>query len=765
MININDNPKVSMADPLLGRTLEGYKFLSLLGSGGFGAVYLAQHPRLDLQVAVKYIRMDGTPDELVDAEHEIKILSSLKHRGVVQIYDAFRYEHYQLIMMEFVGGGTMDDLIEKLGRVDLPTALEAMIQVADALHYIHNRGVLHLDLKPGNILLDTQDGEPFPRFVLTDFGIARFVQPSGHVTMFGGTPAYMAPEQFGFGEDKPDRRSDIYQFGIILYELVAGKMPFEGRNFVDYAQKHAYETPPPPSAHAPNVPLALDDIVLKALEKSPADRFQSVGEVAHALHSLRLSMTPPQNDLVPQQVMQFARERKAQVSMRLSQMPASPLTLAQAAAPTVPQAAQQPLPQSTSGLNLLLLKPDGTQENVTFYKSPIIIGRSKEADLSLEQKTVSRRHTQIDLDSSGALYVTDLNSAHGTYLDSARVLPNERTLWQRSKHLLIEGYVLQVVGQPALYAAPAGQQAAPVAEPVRPAPAPPQTALRHSEVAQLLEDLQAQRKQPHLQVNVTPKVVYVEMGKPQPIWVTVQPMDTPSARYELFVAPGPGIDARWFTVSAPKVVSAGQSETFEVVIAAPGIDVVGGQKYEMIIEVRADNPEIPSALQVVKLSVVPFMRFNIALNPGEVSHARRGRAGVIVTNNGNYADIFSIQTQAPDRLRVRPKQAEVELQPGKFKLVPLQFKPTRDAYKEDRLLFSVIVTSKAGMTERANGSYLLPRRRHLPLLPLLLLAIVIAVLINWLVFNTPPAAQLDYFLNQVNTLRQVIADFLQGLGR
>jgi hypothetical protein len=397
-------------------------------------------------------------------------------------------------------------------------------------------------------------------------------------------------------------------------------------------------------------------------------------------------------------------------------------------------------------LHLMVLSPDGVKTPVSFNKTPIIVGRAKDADLPLDQKSISRKHLRIESEQN-TIYVTDLGSSNGTYLDSYKLKAGERTAWDASKRLLVEGFVLQMAQPSAAVAA-----------------APPlPVSIRTTEVKELLDHLQEQRKAPHVAVSASPKVVYVEMGKPQTIWVTVRPEDAPSAVYEVRVAPGPGIDTRWYTVSAPKMIASGQTEIFEIVIAAPSIDVVGGLKYEMIIEVAADNPQIPSAAQVVKLSVVPFMRFNIALTPNEVSHARRRKAGIIITNSGNYVEAFTIQVQSPDRLKVQPKVKQLELQAGQFKTVPLRFKPTRDASKDDRLLFSVMVSSKSGMTERAHGSYLMPLRKRIPRWIALPIGIVIGILINWFIFNTPPEAQLQILITNLNNIVQWVIGLAQGL--
>jgi hypothetical protein len=157
------------------------------------------------------------------------------------------------------------------------------------------------------------------------------------------------------------------------------------------------------------------------------------------------------------------------------------------------------------------------------------------------------------------------------------------------------------------------------------------------------------------------------------------------------------------------------------------------------------------------------MRFNIALTPNEVSHARRRKAGIIITNSGNYVEAFTIQVQSPDRLKVQPKVKQLELQAGQFKTVPLRFKPTRDASKDDRLLFSVMVSSKSGMTERAHGSYLMPLRKRIPRWIALPIGIVIGILINWFIFNTPPEAQLQILITNLNNIVQWVIGLAQGL--
>ena len=325
--------------------------------------------------------------------------------------------------MRYLSAGTLSERIRQMEQMPLEEAARLLGQIASALDHAHANGVLHRDVKPSNVLVDPQTEQGFPRFVLTDFGIARFVQPSGHVTMYGGTPAYMSPEQFGFGDEKPDRRSDIYQFGIILYELVAGTMPFQAHNFVEYAQKHAYEKPAPPSTHRSGIPSALDDLVLKAIAKSPGERFQSIGEVARGLASLRGSSAPVSME-VSVKLMQSVKQQAEKMSVRAT------------------RTTEMKIADNAGLLDLLVMAPDGTKSSASFKQNEIIVGRSKEADLPLDQKSISRKHLKIERENN-TLYVTDLGSSNGTYLDSLKLKAGERTVWEPNKRVLVEGFVLQ----------------------------------------------------------------------------------------------------------------------------------------------------------------------------------------------------------------------------------------------------------------------------------------------------------------------------------
>jgi serine/threonine protein kinase len=718
----------STADPLINRTVEGYHFIKRLGEGSFGVVYLARHPRIkDRLVAIKHIKL-GDPTQIKKVEREVDILARLNHPNVIHIYDTYRFDHYQLIVMELIRGGNLQDATSKLKRLlDLPIALEICEQLAYALGYVHSENILHLDLKPANILLDPVAEGQFARCVITDFGIAQIVNPGAMVsTNLVGTPRYMSPEHFGFGDSKPDRRSDVYSLGIILYELIVGRVPFESLQLLELLNQHAYSPVPLPSSVVSYIPTALDAIVLKALAKSPNERFQTATEMASALRDLRLALLSSSRQLQLNGTSGEALGKVAQANAEA--MSVSDPSLKDA--------------QSSIRFKLSVMKPDGSQESIGFDKRAIIVGRDQAVDLQLEQSSVSRRHAQIECDRSGNLYVTDLQSSNGTYLDGVRLTPQERVLWKPSQYLEIQGFLLQMDGLP-------GDQPGTV-EPF---------VFETDVVVALFDELHNQRSKPNVRVTLSPAIVYVEPGKPQYIQVRVSPEHTPVARYELRAKPGPGINEHWYTLPSGQVINADDSYTFDFIVSAPEVGTIGGRTHEITLEVVADNPEIPSAFEILKVRIVPLTRFSVSLRPNEVSDNRRRQSELVIMNGGNNVETLSIEVQAPDTLRVKPAKSQVMVEPTKETTVRLNFRPSRDARRaRSRLVYTLIVYSASGATERASGTYVFRQRARIPVGLVILWVLMVIVAARLLLYGVP----LEMQFNEVRNLFESLIRMLRG---
>ena len=273
-----------MSAELIGKTVNGYKIVSQVGQGGMATVYLARQRSMNRNVALKFLPSAFMNDDtyLQRFEREVKIVSQLEHRNIVPVYDFGEFDGQPYIAMRYMPAGSVEELLAE-GRIPLPRVLSIIEQVASALDYAHQKGILHRDLKPSNILLDDGGGA-----FITDFGIARILgEGSGAITTQGvvGTPSYMSPEQ---ARAEPlDGRSDVYSLGVMLFELLTGRRPFESDTPYSIAVMHVTMPPPSPRQFEPNISIALEKVIMRALRKTRDDRFESAGELAA---SLRLSL-------------------------------------------------------------------------------------------------------------------------------------------------------------------------------------------------------------------------------------------------------------------------------------------------------------------------------------------------------------------------------------------------------------------------------------------------------------------------------------------
>jgi hypothetical protein len=274
-------------DELIGRVIGKYRIEVFLGGGGQAKVYKAYHPALDTYVAIKVLPPYFAAEEgfVERFKQEARVIARLRHPNIVTVYDFGEEQGLIYIIMDYVTGGT---LASRLGRpLPLDTTFHIVEQIGWALDCAHSQGVVHRDVKPSNVLMAREDW-----VLLSDFGIARVMETTVRLTRTGvgiGTPEYMSPEQ-GQGL-AVDGRSDLYSLGILLYEMLTGCVPFKAETPFGTVLKHVTESPPPPRVHNPNIPEAVEAVIVKALAKQPEERYQSAGEMLQALHGA-LTPTP-----------------------------------------------------------------------------------------------------------------------------------------------------------------------------------------------------------------------------------------------------------------------------------------------------------------------------------------------------------------------------------------------------------------------------------------------------------------------------------------
>jgi serine/threonine protein kinase len=267
---------------LTGKQFGPYQIVAPLGEGGMAAVYKAYQPGMERYVALKVLPRNYADDAQFVArfQREAKLLAQLQHPHILPVFDFGQAEGYTYIVMPFIQSGTLTDQL-KGSPLSLPRIRQIITQVGEALNYAHARGMIHRDIKPSNILIDESGN-----CLLTDFGLARMVEDAVNLTSTGtimGTPAYMSPEQ-GSGS-KIDARSDIYSLGVVLFEMATGRVPYQAETPIAVVFKHVQDPLPPARSINPDLPEAVELVILKSLAKNPEDRYPTAADMVRAIQS------------------------------------------------------------------------------------------------------------------------------------------------------------------------------------------------------------------------------------------------------------------------------------------------------------------------------------------------------------------------------------------------------------------------------------------------------------------------------------------------
>ena len=283
-----------------------YQIIEELGKGGMGKVYRALDKKLNEEVAIKLIKPEIAADKktVERFRNELRLARKISHRNIGRMYELMEYMGTHYITMEYVPGQDLRSLIRQTGKLTAETAVSIAKEVCEGLAEAHRQGVVHRDLKPSNILIDRQGDAK-----IMDFGIARSLKSKGitgtrHMI---GTPEYMSPEQVDT-EGDVDQRSDIYSLGVILYEMLTGRVPFDGNTPLSVAYKHKNKTPPDPKEFNKQITNELSVLILKCLEKDKEARYQSAGEVRSQLEEIEKGLlipviiSPPKKPLTSKEI-------------------------------------------------------------------------------------------------------------------------------------------------------------------------------------------------------------------------------------------------------------------------------------------------------------------------------------------------------------------------------------------------------------------------------------------------------------------------------
>ena len=263
-----------------GQTLGKYRILEPLGSGGFGTVYLAEDTWIDKRVALKIPHRQNL--DFGELLREPRLLASLNHPNIVTVITAEKQDNVFFIVMEYVPGETLESLIANRGALEVATVLDYTCQIANAVEHAHKQGVIHRDLRPANVFV-TDKG----LLKVGDFGTSRFLEIAAHGTTVIGSPPYMAPEQF---EGRAVFSSDLYSLGVTMYQMLTGELPYDTPAPQDLDRLRRGELVRPPRSRNPQVPLAVNAIVMRALAGSVSERYQKAEDLLHDILTARRTL-------------------------------------------------------------------------------------------------------------------------------------------------------------------------------------------------------------------------------------------------------------------------------------------------------------------------------------------------------------------------------------------------------------------------------------------------------------------------------------------
>ncbi|MCP4419343.1 MAG: protein kinase, partial [Chloroflexi bacterium] len=437
-------------DDIIGKQIDQYRIEALLGEGGMGAVYLALDTNLARQVGLKIMHRQFAKQSQFQKRflQEAQAAARLNHPNIVAIYNYYNNQSYLAIVMEYVRGLSLGAYIKQLAQrrqvMELSESLNIIAQVADALGYAHRLGVIHRDIKPDNILItrlaQSERPDELPiRTKVTDFGLAKLLE-GGIETQSGtfmGTLPYMSPEQ-ALASASLDGRSDIYSLGVVLYQLATGRLPFDIKTPTDAVMKHMHETPPPPRHIQPGLPLAVQNVIVKALAKQPEERYQTAEAFATALRHAVSGLT--QKDVTV-----FATLAETEIISVLTQLHEEMI---------VQRPSRMAPARSSSDEKLIISQKGESPRHIKLGNEPLLIGRSESCEITLPADGISRHHARLERTPVG-WQISDLGSTNGTFLDEVKLLPNIPEPWANEQTLRIGPFFLQLRGSATQAAEPA----------------------------------------------------------------------------------------------------------------------------------------------------------------------------------------------------------------------------------------------------------------------------------------------------------------------
>jgi serine/threonine protein kinase len=681
---------------LIGRQIDHYRIDALLGEGGMGAVYRAYDLNLARPVAFKVMHGNLASQDEFKARfmQEAQSAAKLNHPSIVTVHYFGAGQGLLFMVMSYIPGGSLNTHMRELQQrgeaVQLREILLFMAQVADALGYAHRQGVVHRDIKPSNVLiqrLDTSDsaGGIALRAVVTDFGLAKLL--SGGVetksdTLLGTYP-YMSPEQCL--QQPIDGRSDLYSLGVMLYQLTTGKMPLEIHSATDAVLKHHLkEKPVAPRQAWPALPVAVENIIVKAIAHDPADRYQNGEAIAADLREA--ARTLPAEDIT-----QFESQRNVK----------SLVTRLEADEPAEPSNMGSDLPFPGTSDRLIIAQKDHTPRSMAITKKQLNLGRTNENEIVLDHSDVSRRHASLEQTSTG-WQITDLGSTNGTFIEGNKLLPNIPEPLQPGKTFRIGPFAIYWKRAEA-----------------RPATKSQARSIRSSVLG--MTGIQSSSGQ--IGANLQPARLEIAPGTHEQMQVELFNGGDLVDHFKLSVKNFPG---EWVTLSDPLAeLMPGANTTVMVDIHPPMDSTARAGSHQLQLQISSISKPTETITVPADIVIKPFERFSVQLQPSQIPQG--GTAHITINNQGNAEAAYSIVGRDPaNAIQFVGEQGRVRVPPGQTSSQALQVKAKSRPFFGTMQTLPFDVQVKSAMIEQPQ---VMPGQlRVAPYLPIWVLSLLIILI-------------------------------------
>jgi serine/threonine protein kinase len=723
-----------MAD-LIGQTLGQYRIEAVLGSGGMGMVYRGLHRYLNRRDAIKVMlaHLAENPDFRARFLQEGMTAAALKHPNVVDIYDFAEQQEYLYLVMELMTDGSLSALLRRMNGEPLPLQLgiDLARQAAEGLAAAQALQMIHRDIKPDNLLLNRMHtpgrAQEHYQLKISDFGLARLIESSGLTTTgtVAGTPAYMSPEQC---QSKPlDSRSDIYSLGVVLYELAVGFRPFQIKDFAEAYNKHVNVPPTPPRQVRPDLPPAVEEVILRCIAKRPDDRYATAAELAIALHRT-LGQVGNEPFIVPAPVIPAP---PASPQRTTGEQPPDIGNSAPPKATTSPGAFESP--------RIQVLDRDGSTKQVVNIKKPgLIIGRQNDSDVFLSEQAISRQHLQVLWDGQQVM-VKDLGSSNGSYLEGARLTPHISQPWLPQQKMRIGSYWLILER--------AGEAIDPTGQAARP------TELYATSIAQQKQGVPSIVNSNRIGMSISAKTLSLVPGQPAMLRVTLTNLGN---TVDWFTTTVEDVPPGWIKGTGQEAqLNPGMQEVVDLTISVAKTPDNLAQDYPITIRARSREKRHESNAVQAVWTVQPYHEETMQLEPFRVAGRVRAAFTVSLQNSGNVVEHYELSGEDDEsKLQYQFASNPVNLEPGKKASVALQVRDRRHWIGREQRQSFQILAHPAGRSSPLDKRAEFVNKALLPgwlLTTVLLILLLAAGIVAYNVFLVKTTRMLTSTLSQSQT--------------